>query len=66
MLRLILELSSKLIDFFVSDRAKREEWKRRVAEAIRTETASSDSARAHDSYDELERRAREGRSDGRE
>jgi len=66
MLQLILDIASRCIDLLVSDRRRREEWKRRIEAALKSETASTDSGTVHDEYDELERRAREGRHDGAE
>ena len=63
MWQLILDVISKVIDIFVADTKRREEWKRRVAEALRQESGRTDSSQARDDYSELERRAREGRHD---
>jgi len=64
MLQLILDIAGRLIDLFVADQRRRDEWKRRVAEAVRSETSARDSSEAHDDFDELEKRVREGRHDG--
>ena len=64
MLELILDIAGKVIDLFVSDRKRREEWKRRMASALKSEASRSDSSQGRADYDELERRAREGQHDG--
>jgi hypothetical protein len=64
MLQLILKIATTIIDALVSDRRRRDEWKRRVASALASETAADDSGTVHSEYEDLERRAREGQHDG--
>lgn len=64
MLQSILDLATRVLDLFAARSKQIEEWTRARLDALRSETARSDSADAHGDYADLEDRARGGEHDG--
>jgi len=64
MLQSILDLAAKVLDLFTARSRQIEEWAKARLDSIRAETARKDSGQAREDYNELERRAREGKTDG--